>query len=165
MGWATAWSFDCLRLWVEKSIEPAISIRQSLIHAASRFALAFIFLYHGLVPKLLLHHRDEIALVAKGGIPESLILPLVNTVGVGEIFFGLGFLLFLRVNALFPIAAAGMIVALLPLLFTAPEYLGAAFNPVTLNLAVCVLAVIGWLSRSDLPSAARCLRKRPHKET
>jgi hypothetical protein len=37
----------------------------------------------------------------------------------------------------------------------------AAFNPVTLNLLVAVLAAVGLLSLRDLPSARRCLRVAP----
>ncbi|MFN0195890.1 MAG: hypothetical protein ACKVT0_04050, partial [Planctomycetaceae bacterium] len=29
MGWATAWSFDRLRLWIEKGIDPAISAQRT----------------------------------------------------------------------------------------------------------------------------------------
>jgi len=36
LGWATAWSFDRLRLWIEEGIEPAISMRQSIVHFAAR---------------------------------------------------------------------------------------------------------------------------------
>ena len=50
MGWATAWSFDRLRLWIERGIDPASSVRQAIAHATARFALIFVFLYQGLVP-------------------------------------------------------------------------------------------------------------------
>ena len=33
MGWATAWSFDRLRLWIERGIDPALSMQRSLAHA------------------------------------------------------------------------------------------------------------------------------------
>ncbi|MGH9421452.1 MAG: SRPBCC family protein, partial [Thermoanaerobaculia bacterium] len=29
MGWATAWSFDRLRLWLERSIDPAVTLRNA----------------------------------------------------------------------------------------------------------------------------------------
>ena len=41
MGWATAWSFDRLRLWIEKQIDPASALRQSIIYAISRAVVAF----------------------------------------------------------------------------------------------------------------------------
>ena len=45
-----------------------------------------------------------------------------------------------------------------------PRYLGAAFNPVSLNLAVGCLSVIDLTVLSGLPSAAHC-RRRPVSET
>ena len=53
MGWATAWSFDRLRLWLEEGVDPAYAMRQALVHGVARIGLAVIFAYHGLVPKLI----------------------------------------------------------------------------------------------------------------
>ena len=33
MGWATAWSFDRLRLWLEEGIDPAVSLERSLVYS------------------------------------------------------------------------------------------------------------------------------------
>src|SRR5258708_1373684 len=49
IGWATAWSFDRLRLWIEESIDPGASLPNSLINAVYRLLIAFISLCHGLV--------------------------------------------------------------------------------------------------------------------
>ena len=57
LGWATAWSFDRLRLWLEKGIEPSVSMQRSVVHAVARLALAFVWLYQGIVPKLLAASR------------------------------------------------------------------------------------------------------------
>jgi hypothetical protein len=38
MGWATAWSFDRLRLWIERGLEPEVVRRKSVLRAA--FAVA-----------------------------------------------------------------------------------------------------------------------------
>ncbi|MDB5072949.1 MAG: hypothetical protein JWM87_4060, partial [Candidatus Eremiobacteraeota bacterium] len=35
LGWATAWSFDALRLWLERGIEPERSKRHALLRAAT----------------------------------------------------------------------------------------------------------------------------------
>jgi hypothetical protein len=40
MGWATAWSFDRLRLWIEQGVDPAAALRRSLALAAGRLAVA-----------------------------------------------------------------------------------------------------------------------------
>jgi hypothetical protein len=45
IGWATAWSFDRLRLWIEERLDPRVAVRQTLIHVAARVALAIVFAY------------------------------------------------------------------------------------------------------------------------
>jgi hypothetical protein len=40
MGWATAWSFDRLRLWLERGVDPAQARRATLRHALARIGLA-----------------------------------------------------------------------------------------------------------------------------
>jgi hypothetical protein len=63
MGWATAWSFDCLRLWVEKEISPRLSVLRLLIQSVCLFMLSFVWLYQGLVPKLLFQDSGEKELI------------------------------------------------------------------------------------------------------
>ena len=67
MGWATAWSFDRLRLWLETDLNPKDAAQHALVHGIARAALAFVFIYHGLVPKLLHPHADEIAMLGAAG--------------------------------------------------------------------------------------------------
>jgi hypothetical protein len=45
-----------------------------------------------------------------------------------------------------------------------PSYLTAAFNPVTLNLAMIALSLVGYIAAAEIPSASRCLRK-PARES
>jgi hypothetical protein len=47
LGWATAWSFDRLRLWIEKGIPPEGSRDRAITYALSRGTLAFVWFYHG----------------------------------------------------------------------------------------------------------------------
>ena len=161
MGWATAWSFDRLRLWIERGIPPGISLRRAQTHAAARVGLAFVFAYHGLVPKLLAVHPDEAALVVAGGVPADRAVLAVQTLGVIELSWAA--LLLACWSARWPLAATAalMVVALVSVAATAPAYLTAAFNPVTLNASVIALCAAAWCSGAELPSARRCLRVRP----
>ena len=52
-----------------------------------------------------------------------------------------------------------MIAAAVGVALTAPDYLIAAFNPVTLNVSVVIFALISYLVSADLPSAKRCNRQ------
>jgi hypothetical protein len=165
LGWATAWSFDRLRLWIEKDIDPSISLRNSLVHALARLTLAFIWFYHGLVPKLIFEHRDELVPLLRTGISPDVALTGVRVAGVAEI--GLALLMLVAWNRRWPllINVGLMVVALIAVAVTTPEFLIAAFNPVTLNLSVIVLSLIAYIAGVDLPSARRCLRKRPERES
>ena len=49
IGWATAWSFDRLRLWLEERVDPARAARNMLIHTVARSALVLVLAYRGMV--------------------------------------------------------------------------------------------------------------------
>ncbi len=161
MGWATAWSFDRLRLWIERGVEPAGAARRALVHAVAASAVAFVWLWHGLVPKLLGPHPDELAMLAETGVPDPWVMPATIAAGVAEILFGLAFVPLARRRWPWVLTIALMAAALFGVLATSPARALAAFGPVSLNLAVAVLAAIGLLSLADLPSARRCLRRPP----
>jgi hypothetical protein len=40
LGWATAWSFDRLRLWLEDGLDPGVAFSQAAFHAVAAVALA-----------------------------------------------------------------------------------------------------------------------------
>jgi hypothetical protein len=161
MGWATAWSFDRLRLWIEKGIDPAVSGQRAVIHAVARLCMALVFLYQGLVPKLLWRHSTELAILLDAGLPAAAVTPALVVLGVGEVAFAGLILAAWRARWPFVATAVAMVAALVAVASSSPGSLSAAFNPVTLNLSMAALAVIGWASSRDLPSAARCLRARP----
>jgi hypothetical protein len=109
------------------------------IHRAARAVLAFVFIYHGLVPKILWLSTTETALAAAHGLYAPVISPIA---GVGEILLG-GVILFWR-RSLLPVyaAIAALVVLLLDVMIMMPALLSEAFNPVTLNLAVIFIGYI-----------------------
>jgi hypothetical protein len=164
MGWATAWSFDRLRLWLEDGVDPTLAGRQALVHGVARLGLALIFAYHGLVPKLLGPHRDEMAMVRDAGVAAGNAWAVLMLLGIAELLLALCLLIAWR-RRWPPWLCLGVIVlATIGVAVSSPRYLGAAFNPVSLNLAVGCLAVIDLMVLDGLPSAARC-RRRPVSAT
>jgi hypothetical protein len=161
MGWATAWSFDRLRLWVEAGVEPRRVARQALIHALAAATVAFVWIWHGIVPKLAGPHPDELAMLLEAGVSEPWLRPVTQILGAAELLFGLAFLPLARRRWPWLLTLALMAVATVGVLVNSPSRAMAAFNPVTLNLLVAVLAAVGLLSLRDLPSARRCLRVAP----
>ena len=160
LGWATAWSFDRLRLWIERGIDPAVSLQRSLIHATARLAVAGVFLWHGLVPKLLFRHPDEAVMLTDGGVDAVTAQLGVTAAGVGEIALAVLLVVWWRSRLLLAGVIALMLAAIVLVSWFSPRFIVAAFNPVTLNGCVIALSTIALLSARDLPSAARC-RRRP----
>ena len=156
IGWATAWSFDRLRLWIEKGIHPATSLNQSFIYALARLVIAFVWLYHGLIPKLIFNHADELVLFKEAGAPTA----LIAVVGFIEVALGLGLIIAWRTRWLFALTIGLMLAATLGVALRSPQYLVAAFNPVTLNMLTIALAIIGLLAGLQIPSAGRCRRQK-----
>jgi DoxX-like family len=164
LGWATAWSFDRLRLWVERDIDPRVSLERSLVHATARIAIVLIFFYQGLVPKLLFRNPDELAMLADCGVPTHQLVSAITLLGVVEIAWALLLAFFGRSCWMLWLTSFAMILALLTIAIRTPAYLIAAFNPVTLNLAVIALCLIAGLTAAGRPSASRCLRKQSGEE-
>jgi hypothetical protein len=158
MGWATAWSFDRLRLWLERDLPPEVSMRQSIVHLLARLAVAFIWLWHGIVPKLIYKHVDELApIIAAGFSARSARLQVIGF-GWLEVVIGLTLLLAWRARWPLLFTLVAMPVALAAVGIYTPSVLKAAFNPVSLNVAMFVLATIALLTDRDLPSARNCQR-------
>ncbi len=157
IGWATAWSFDRLRLRLEEGLEPRTALRLSAIHATARMAVAVIWLWQGLVPKLLFNQADERAMIAASHLNVTL-LPFV---GLLEIAIAACAILTWRRRSFFLFNIFAMVAALANVAVRAPSYLVAAFNPVTLNLAMIALSLIGYVAAAEIPSAFRCLRQPP----
>ena len=155
IGWATAWSFDRLRLWIERGVPPGISLRMSLIHALARLGIAFTWMWQGLVPKLLFPSLDEQAMISAAGLP----LTLLPAIGAFELVFAAATLCLWRWRPFFLVNSFLMLGALIAVSLQSPSYLTAAFNPVTLNVGMILLSAVGYVSAAELPSAARCMRQ------
>lgn len=160
MGWATAWSFDRLRRWAEDGQAPEVSRDYALMHGLSRLSIAFVWLWHGLVPKLIFRSADELRMLRESGLPGEW-LPWI---GIAELLIGISVLMTWRHRKVLLANGALMIAAALAVALLSPEYLTTAFNPVSLNLAVLALSIVGWIAAARMPSAARCLRKKPREE-
>jgi hypothetical protein len=132
------------RAWSDGDAGPAA--RLAAVHAVARVTLAFVFLWHGLVPKLIYRHPDELALLRDSGLSASAASRVVTIVGIAEVVYGLALLALWRVRALFLPTAVAMVVITPGILINSPRFIPAAFTPVTLNLCVAVLAIVGWIA-------------------
>jgi hypothetical protein len=166
MGWATAWSFDCLRLWLERGIPPQLSLRRAAIEIVSALSLCLIWLYQGLVPKLLVPDSGEMDILQGAAFLHGFERPILTLMGLGEIAFGLLFVMLrgtkrkvLYKTNILVLFLLGLGAAVQPAAYVAP------FNPISLSLAMIALSLTGLLNSSQLPSAGKCLRTEPGTET
>ena len=161
-GWATAWSFDRLRLWLERGITPERSRDQSIAHGAAVAGLAAVWLYQGLVPKLWRVDDGEVALWRTAlGMNQGGARAAVRTAGAIEVAVGLAVVVRARGRWPFVLTAVGMPVLTAAAWHTDRRLLSRAFNPVSLNAAMVALAIAALATRRDLPSARTPLRRAP----
>jgi hypothetical protein len=164
LGWATAWSFDSLRLWIERGVDPLVSRQRALVHAVATLAVSLTWIYQGAVPKLLFRDGDEIAMLIQAGVAPELVWPALMALGVGEAALGLATLVLAPRRWMFGLTMALMLLATVGVARYSPQYLARAFNPVSLNVLMAAMAAIGWHSCRDLPMARRC-RRSPEQST
>jgi hypothetical protein len=161
IGWATAWSFDRLRLWIERGIDPGTSARLALVHGLARVGVAAIFAWHGVVPKLLGPDAVERQMLADAGLAPESALRVLTGLGLAELVLAVALLVTWHRAGLAVVALAFAVVATALVAATSPAVLGAAFTPITLNLGLGLLAAIDLLTLDGIPSAGRCRRRPP----
>lgn len=161
IGWATALSFDVLKRWLETGESPAFQFRRFFLNVGFALLFALIWIYHGLVPKLIFMHPDEI-------IPVMRLLPvtigeakrLVWLLGAAEVMFGLLWLIYRKRRTIYVLQ---MILLLLLAIAAAAAEPGAflePFNPMMYSFILLCLSAAGWIMCKDVPTAANCKRKR-----
>jgi DoxX-like family len=90
---------------------------------------------------------------------------LVPMMGLLEIAIAACAVFSWRRRSFFLVNIVAMLVALGNVAIMSPSYLVAAFNPVTLNLAMIALSLVGYIAATEIPSASRCLRQPPKEST
>ncbi|MDH4568594.1 DoxX family membrane protein [Pseudomonas sp. BN414] len=116
----------------------------------ARCGLALLFLYHGLVPKLLWLSSDERLMITAHGLTH---VELVATLaGLAEIILAL-ILLGVR-QSRWPLALAALLLAglLLDVALFTPGLLIQAFNPLSTNLVALCLCLVGWWAEAPVCS-------------
>ena len=134
-------------------------------YTLSRVAIGLIWLYHGLVPKLIFRSVTELDLIQRGpivGSPETTLF----LAGIGEVVLAVCVFLFWRHTwpAVVSIAAFGLL--LIAAMVMAPETATHAFNPVTLSGSGIFFGLINWCERSRYSSKTRVPKRSDrHPET
>jgi len=157
-GRATAWSFDALRIWVERRIPPAVTIRLTLLHYALVFLLGVLWVYQGLVPKLLYPEAGELALLQQTGIAAGFERLALTGLGCAQMLWGATTVVWHRRRWMYPGQALLILGLTLPALWRQPELLQLPFQPLTLALGMLGIGLGAGLTRRFVPRAGRCRR-------
>lgn len=126
-----------------------------LIHAIARFGVAFIWLWHGTVPKLITRDPVEIAPLLPLGFDEAAAWQVVTVSGIAEILFGLVVILAWGYRLPFQLTIVAMLGLLFGTFALQPQLAGGAFNPVTLNITVILLSLVGLLAMEPATTGGR----------
>ena len=107
----------------------------------SRYSLAAIFFYHGLIPKVIFKSEQEVLM-------NNAFLPFLEknfaliSSGIAEIVYALALLALPKNKILLYPAMVFSVIATIAIAFKLPELMTHAFNPFSINLAVFSFALI-----------------------
>lgn len=161
IGWGTALSFDVLRRWLEKGEPPYVQYFRFFISWFITFLFSFVWIYHGLIPKILFTHKDELSMVKSlAPISSETTYWIVIFTGVIEVVFGIFWLFYKKKRHLFILQLIVFPFLTLMAIIAQPSVLTHPFNPLTFNLCLLFLSLVGFLISKDVPTATTCKRKR-----
>jgi hypothetical protein len=163
-GWATAWSFDRLRIWLEDGTPPERSRDQAIAHATAVAGLAGVFAYQGLVPKVWKMDDGEVAIWQGLGPKRSAARRAVRAVGAIEAGFAVATVARASKHWPFIISIAAMPTLAIGAAKSDRSIPSKAFNPGSLGLAVAALAGVALATNDGRPSGRRPLREAPDRQ-
>lgn len=161
MGWGTALSFDILKRWIEKGESPSSQYMRFLMTYSFSLFFAFVWIFHGLVPKIIAMHPEELMMTGQlFSIEGSLLQKLIITIGFLEITFGLIWLFYPSKRHLFIVQCVLFPILMLSAIINNIQAAMHPFSPITFNLALILISIIGFLVSEDTPTAKSCSRRR-----
>ncbi|OTG68678.1 hypothetical protein B9T25_04070 [Acinetobacter sp. ANC 4470] len=107
-----------------------------------QITLALLWIYQGLIPKVLFQSNAEIDIWQTMGFELHMAKICVALSGLLEMMFGCAFLIWQRAIFLHQLSIFGLIGLLLLIMITDPLQLTTAFNPVVMNMAMIVLSIV-----------------------
>ncbi|MDX5339380.1 MAG: DoxX-like family protein [Cyclobacteriaceae bacterium] len=158
MIWATAWSFDCLRNWIEKGLHPKQAINAQLSVLLVNLTLGIIWIYQGLIPKILFTDSGEIEILKESGLFNGYEEDILTIIGLAEIAFGIALIL-IQKKPLQYLNILGLLFLTFGAIFSDLMIFTLPFNPFSLNISMIALSVIAILNSSYLPKASNCITK------
>lgn len=104
--------------------------------------LAALWIYQGLIPKILFQSTAEIAIWQSMGLELALAKICIALSGMIEIMFGCTFLIWQKAAVIHQLNILGLAGLLVLIALTSPLQLTTAFNPVVMNIAMIVISMV-----------------------
>ncbi|QPG04304.1 DoxX-like family protein [Salinimonas marina] len=117
-------------------------------HAQGRWlalVIGGVWLYQGLVPKILMLDATEQALVGALGVTGSWQPALVYLAGIAEMVWGLIFVFGYQQRTIVLLNGLALVLLIALVAVAAPVYLTTAFNALTFNVAMLALNAQVWM--------------------
>lgn len=105
-----------------------------------QLSLAALWIYQGLVPKILFQAQDELRIWLLQGFDADLALTLMQLSGAAEIIFGCLLLILKPSRLLHGLNILAMLALSLLIIALEPLYFSKAFNPFVMNGAMVALS-------------------------
>lgn len=105
-------------------------------------SLAIIWIYQGLVPKIIYRVIEEQIFWRALGVEEFLVFTLIQLSGIVEIIFGGLFIFFIKSRAMHYLNILAMIFFCMIVFILYPHHYGSAFNPFVMNFTMAMLSVV-----------------------
>lgn len=154
----TALSFDILKKWIETKVPPQTSIKAYLSCLIGNTALALIWIYQGVVPKLLFPHTGEISMMEKTGVFPGWEPQIVTMAGIAEILLGISFL-YLRKKWPHQLSILALVILSIGASITDTSILIAPFNVFIVGVSMIAISVMVLLQLKDMPKVSNSLLK------
>lgn len=108
----------------------------------ARYMITFVWLYHGIFPKLIHIAPLEQLMTGSIGFSDDISYLITKVAGIGEVIFGLLFFVFYKTKLMNILNILALVFLLLSVAMLQPQLLIEAFNPVTTNLPIMVFSFV-----------------------
>ena len=108
----------------------------------ARYMITFVWLYHGIFPKLVHVAPLEQLMTGSIGFSDDISYLITKAAGIGEVIFGLLFFVFYKTKLMNILNILALAFLLLSVVMLQPQLLIEAFNPVTTILPIMVFSFV-----------------------
>ena len=108
----------------------------------ARYMITFVWLYHGIFPKLVHVAPLEQLMTGSIGFSDDISYLITKAAGIGEVIFGLLFFVFYKTKLMNILNILALAFLLISVAILQPQLLIEAFNPVTTNVSIMAFSFV-----------------------